>query len=87
MQNIISEFYSDKEMKVITPNDAHYFFAYYDMRATGEKGNHLTHRVQFIDRLPTADDVAEIGYLKDGKFHMVDYSLDAYQDRPVILLE
>ncbi len=71
MQNIISEFYSDKEIKVITPNDAHYFFAYYDMRATGEKGNHLTHRVQFIDRLPTADDVAEIGYLKDGKFQKI----------------
>ncbi len=44
------------------------FFAYYDMRATGKNGKHLAHRVQFIDRLPTAYDVAEIGYLDNGEF-------------------
>ena len=38
------------------------------MRATGERGKHLVHRVKFMDRLPTAEDVAEIGYLEDGKF-------------------
>lgn len=69
MENIISEYYGDNDFKVITPDDGyHYFFAYYDMRATGEKGKHLVHRVKFMDRLPVADDVAEIGYLEDGKF-------------------
>ncbi len=68
-QNFISEYIN--EPMIITPNDgAHYFFGYYDMRAT--QGNrHLAHRVQFIDRLPEADDVAEIGYLEDGKFTAV----------------
>ena len=68
MQNIISEYYGGNDIKVITPDDAHYFFSYYDMRATGKNGKHLAHRVQFIDRLPTAYDVAEIGYLDNGEF-------------------
>ena len=55
MENIISNF-NDK-IKIITPNDNyHYFFAYYDMRATGDFGinqRHLTHRVKFMDRLQT----------------------------------
>lgn len=69
MQKIISDFYKSEDIKIITPDDGyHYFFAYYDMRATGEKGKHLVHRVKFWDRLPTAEDVAEIGYLDDGKF-------------------
>ena len=38
------------------------------MRATGNNGHHLVHRVKFWDRLPTAEDVAEIGYLDNGKF-------------------
>lgn len=57
--------------RIITPNDgAHYFFGYYDMRAT-QKNRHLTHRVAFMDRLPQAEDVAEIGYLENGKFTCV----------------
>jgi len=60
-----------KESIIITPNDgAHYFFGYYDMRATQGK-RHLAHRVQFMDRLPEAEDVAQIGYLEDGKFTAV----------------
>jgi hypothetical protein len=67
MEKLINQ--TDSEMKIITPDDGyHYFFAYYDMRATGETGRHLCHRVKFFDRIPTAEDVAEIGYLEDGKF-------------------
>lgn len=69
MQKIISNYYGDNDIKIITPDDGyHYFFAYYDMRATGETGKHLVHRVNFWDRLPTAEDVAEIGYLENKKF-------------------
>ena len=53
MERLISKF-NDK-IKIITPCDEyHYFFAYYDMRATGEMGinqRHLVHRVSFMDRL------------------------------------
>lgn len=67
MQNLVN--YCKHEVQIITPQDgAHYFFAYYDMRATGAAGRHLCHRVPFMDRLPKADDVAQIGYLEDGKF-------------------
>ena len=67
MDGIISQYY--KDVQILTPNDGyHYFFAYYDMRATGDCGKHLCHRVSFMDRLPTAEDVAEIGYLDNGKF-------------------
>ena len=61
-----SDFY--KEAKIITPDDGHhYFFGYYDLRAT--QGNrHLAHCVPFMDRLPVADDVAQLGYLEDGCF-------------------
>jgi len=69
MTEIISDF--KNEVKIITPKDEyHYFFAYYDMRATGDGINqrHLAHRVKFMDRLPEADDICELGYLEDGRF-------------------
>lgn len=47
------------------------------MRATGKNEQnpcHLCHRVRFIDRIPTADDVAEMGYLKDGEFVKIMHS-------------
>ena len=59
------------KVRIITPDDGyHYFFAYYDMRATGNGINerHLCHRVSFFDRLPTSDDVCELGYIDGGKF-------------------
>lgn len=72
MCNIISDYYKPEEVEIITPNDgAHYFFAYYDMRATGLNGKHLAHRVPFLDRIPNADDVAEVGYLEDRKFYKI----------------
>ena len=69
MKTLIND--TNAELRIITPNDGyHYFFAYYDMRATGtgENTRHLCHRVKFIDRIPTVDDVCEIGYLEDGSF-------------------
>ena len=73
MFEIIGKF-ADK-VKIITPEDEyHYFFAYYDMRATGKGGinqHHLCHRVKFMDRLPTANDVCEVGYLKDRCFYKI----------------
>ena len=63
---------SEKDLQIISPeNDGfHYFFGYYDLPATDKNGeNHLCHRVAFMDRLPTADDVCELGILKDRKFY------------------
>ena len=70
MERIISDIYNAKDVQIITPDDGyHYFFGYYDMRATGASGKHLAHRVAFWNRLPTASDVAEIGYLENGRFY------------------
>ncbi len=63
---------SEKDLQIISPeNDGfHYFFGYYDLPATDKNGeNHLCHRVKFMDRMPTADDVCELGILKDRKFY------------------
>ncbi len=66
MKPFISSFY--KTPAILTPNDsAHYFFGYYDMRAE-RGGRHLCHRVAFMDRLPTREDVCELGYLENGQF-------------------
>lgn len=65
-----SSFISDyaSQPKIITPDDGgHYFFGYYDMRAS-QGMRHLAHRVPFMDRMQEADDVAELGYLEDSKF-------------------
>lgn len=67
MKEFISDYYDS--CKILTPDDnAHYFFAYYDMRATGKSGKHLCHRVSFMDRLQEPDDVCELGYLENGQF-------------------
>ena len=71
MENLINNTSSD--LKIITPDDGyHYFFAYYDMRAT-QSGDtkHLCHRVPFMDRLPVAEDVCEIGYVDNGEFFKI----------------
>lgn len=65
-KSFISDIYC--ETKIITPeDDNHYFFGYYDLRASQGK-RHLCHRVKFMDRLPEAEDVAELGYLEKGEF-------------------
>lgn len=64
-----SDYYGAPE--ILSPEDGmHYFFGYYDMRACSE-GRHLALRVPFMDRLPEAEDEAEIGYLKDQQFFPV----------------
>lgn len=58
------------EHEILTPDDdAQYFFGYYDMRADDGTGRHLCHRVRFADRLPTAHDIAELGYVKERRFY------------------
>ncbi len=54
-----------RKVRVISPDDGyHYFFGYYDLNAYHENGKyHLANRVKFMDRLPTAEDVCELGYL------------------------
>lgn len=64
-------FFSDYDLRqeILTPNDGyHYFFGYYDLHPDDGTGRHLCHRVPFMDRLPTAEDTAEIGYVKDRVF-------------------
>lgn len=72
MSDLISSF--ETKIKIISPNDSyHYFFGYYDMRATGDKINqrHLAHRVKFMDRLPTEEDICEVGYIENGGFYKI----------------
>lgn len=66
-KNLIGNF--AERVQILTPDDGmHYFFGYYDVPATDADGRHLCHRVPFMDRLPTAEDLAELGYVKDGVF-------------------
>ncbi len=55
----------NQKITKISPDDGyHYFFGYYDLQPYDKTGKwHLAHRVQFADRLPTADDVCEIGVI------------------------
>lgn len=67
--------YARVSIETISPDDGYdYFFAYYDLQPYDKQSKrHLAHRVSFHDRLPTPDDVAELGYvtLADRKFHKV----------------
>ncbi len=48
----------------ITNGDGQYFFGYYDVQAWSADGSkHLCQKTAFRDRLPVADDVAEIGVI------------------------
>lgn len=48
----------------LSETSAQIFFGYYDVPAVNpETGQHLAHRVAFRDRLPTAEDEAELGTL------------------------
>ena len=53
------------EKTFISPDDGYaYFFGYYDLQPfSQDKKIHLAHRVKFINRLPTAADEAETGYI------------------------
>ncbi len=64
----------DLPIREISPEDGHYFFGYYDLQPYDSAGKrHLCHKVQFVDRLPEADDIAELGYidLETRKFHKI----------------
>jgi len=58
--------------KVITPNDdGHYFFGDYDLQPFDSTGRyHLCHKAPFEDRLPTENDICELGAidLQTGEF-------------------
>ena len=67
MKNFISTVL--EKPQILTPNDGyHYFFGYYDLPATDMRGRHLCQRVSFMDRMQEAEDVAELGFVKDGVF-------------------
>lgn len=55
-----------------TPDDAHYFFGYYDKLQLNKDNNKLLAlKVDFMDHVPTKDDIAIIGYfdlMKDNVF-------------------
>ncbi len=63
---------------IITPEDGYqYFFGYYDLQPySTDNAIHLTNRVAFKDRLPTANDINEIGYidLKTKRFVKISES-------------
>ena len=73
------KYVSKTELKVITPNDGkQYFFGYYDLMPFDKSGKrHLTHRVDFCERLQKAGDICELGYidLEDNTFHKIGETL------------
>jgi hypothetical protein len=53
----------------LSPAEEHCFFGYYDLPAWDRGGRrHLAHKVPFMDRMPAAEDIAEVGYLEAGRF-------------------
>ena len=57
------------DFRVITPEKDNCFFGYYDLNAYDSTGKvHLCCRTNFIDRIPTDNDVLELGYVKDNQF-------------------
>lgn len=51
-----------------TPNDGHYFFGYWDKSPLNANNTKLLAcKVSFIDRMPTKDDILEIGYFDFNK--------------------
>lgn len=57
------------DWRVISPEKDQCFFGYYDLNAYDSTGNvHLCNRAPFIDRIPTCEDILELGYIKDNHF-------------------
>lgn len=73
------KYQSKPELKVITPDDGYnYFFGYYDLMPFDKAcKRHLTHRVNFCDRLQQQGDICEVGYidLEDNTFHKISETL------------
>jgi len=56
-------------LRVISPENDNCFFGYYDLNAYNSTGDvHLCARTSFIDRIPTLDDVLELGTVKNNVF-------------------
>lgn len=57
------------DWKVLTPENDECFFGYYDLNAYDSSGTvHLCNKTKFIDRIPTNEDVLELGYVKNKVF-------------------
>jgi len=54
--------------KRLTPQDAHYFFGYFDKCPWNAAGDHPVHRVSFAGKHPRFGDKAQIGVIHGGKF-------------------
>lgn len=61
-----------RPIRIINKEDGYfYFFGYYDLQPfDSEDIGHLCHRVKFMDRLPTKDDICELGIIntETGEF-------------------
>ena len=59
-----------------TPREENYFFGYFDKSPLDKNSKRLlAHRVDFIDRLPSEDDFAEIGFFnidETDDFNVID---------------
>ena len=54
--------------KRITPQDAHYFYGYFDKCPWNSRGEHPVHKVPFAARQPYFGEYAELGFARDGVF-------------------
>lgn len=57
------------DAKPITPGNENLFFGYYDLNSYDSSSDiHLCGKTDFIDRIPTADDTLQLGFVKNGEF-------------------
>lgn len=62
--------------EVITPDDGgHYFFGYYDLQPFDSTGRyHLCHKAPFEDRIPSPEDVCELGVIDLETHEFIRYA-------------
>lgn len=64
---IVSILLMHKMHKPLSSASEHCFFGYYDLTAWSDDGDcHLAHGVDRVDRIPRADDVARVGFIRSG---------------------
>jgi hypothetical protein len=57
----------------LSPSDKHFFYGYYDNKQISDDGSrYLFHHVDFMDRLPVANDVCRLGFI-DVKTGEINY--------------
>ena len=54
--------------KRLSPQDAHYFYGYFDKCPWNSRGEHPVHKVPFAARQPYFGEYAELGFARDGVF-------------------